>query len=114
MPREENLFGVRSLNLVCGSVFWYHSDIMILQQSTRKLRSAARAKQWAMAVARRDGRIPFVSEQIHYPLQPREAGPGVIHAQRRVRADERQSRRRRTETWRSATTRSLSEAAITV
>jgi hypothetical protein len=46
MPLEENLGVVRSLNLVCGSVFWYHSDIMILQQSTRKLRRAARAKQW--------------------------------------------------------------------
>ena len=27
----------------------------------------------AMEVARRDGRIPFVSEQIHYTLQAREA-----------------------------------------
>jgi hypothetical protein len=43
MPLEENLGGVRSLNLAYGSVFWYHSDIMILQ---RKLRRAARAKQW--------------------------------------------------------------------
>ena len=27
----------------------------------------------AMEVARRDGRVPFVSEQIHYTLQAREA-----------------------------------------
>ena len=71
MPLEENLGGVRSLNLAYGSVFWYHSDIMILQ---RKLRRAARAKQWPWG----------------HSLDKRPSPRSIllIAAPRRVRADE--------------------------